>query len=170
MISTVEYAMQRIFVRGENRSMKKALVGIVLLVLLLCGCTGKEITAAEDEIAVVVDISGVTDDVYRADIEYFLDEEWMGGMAMGHADGTVYKEPDTVFRFTSECFPENADLSNFSFHIVLSYDKDGIEGLFSESARISPSNPCEPFAAEYGNIYRYSVTGSYTDGLVLGRE
>ena len=150
--------------------MKKLFVGIALLILLLHGCSESEITAAEDEIAVIVDISGVTEDVYRADIEYFLDGDLMGGQAVSHADQTVLKDRNLVFRLTTEEFPEGSGLSDFSFHIVLSFDKAGIEGLFSESARMSPSNPCEPFSAEYGNAYRYTVAGNYSDGLVLERE
>ena len=149
--------------------MKKLFFGIALFLLIFRGCADSEITAAEDEIAVIVDISAVTEDVYRADIEYFLDGDLMGGQAVSYADQTALKDRSLVFRLTPEEFPEGAALSDLSFHIVLSFDQDGIEGLFSDSARMSPSNPCEPFKAEYGNAYRYTVTGNYMDGLVLER-
>ena len=146
---------------------RKILVGITLFLLTLCGCITKEITAAEDEVVIAVDIGGIEEDVYRVDLEYFLDEELMGGMAMSYADQTALRDRNIVFRLTPAEFPENASLSDFSFHVVLSFDQDGIEGLFSESGRISSTNPCEAFAADYGEIYRFTVAGSYVDGLVL---
>lgn len=148
--------------------MKRYLIALfILLLLLIAGCSHEEagIKANDDEIVIAVNREAITEDIYRVDIEYYLDDDLMGGMATGNADQTVYKE-NPVFRLTAHEFPEGADLDNFSFHIVISFDKGGID-TFSSSGRILSTNISDHFKVEYGKVYRFNITGNFEDGLEL---
>ncbi len=150
--------------------MKKSLAVLLAAAILLCtGCLPgmrSELTAAEDEIVIAVDISGVEDPVYRVDMSCFLGGDLMSGAAVSAADGTEFEGP-AVFRLTPEEFPENASLEGFSFRIVLCFDTQGLYELFTDSENVLASNECAAFTPEYGGVYWFTVTGSFGSGLAL---
>ena len=147
----------------------KRLFIVLFSLIFLSGCSfaapKQEISANDDEIVLFLNLDGIAEDIYRVDIEYYLDNDLMGGLATGNADETPYYG-NPAFRLTPAEFPEGADLDNFSFHVVVSFDKGGTE-TFSTSERILSTNISENFNAEYGNVYRFCVSGSFADGLKL---
>ncbi|MBR2546080.1 MAG: hypothetical protein IKE93_07945 [Erysipelotrichaceae bacterium] len=148
--------------------MKKKLLAIsVLLILALtAGCQNSEVQPDENEIRLAVDISEIEEPVYRADMEYMLSSELMGGMAVSDVRTNPLKE-QIVFSLDENCFPEGSKAENFSFYVVLSGDKNGINELFSSAEKINNSNECEVFNPQYGEVYYYLLTGNFTDGFEL---
>jgi len=146
--------------------MRKVLIGLLAALLLLAGCSRPEITANADEIVVALNLSDITDDIYSAAISYYLDDELIGSAACAHADETPYNEPKAVFSLTPLDLPEGADLDKFSFHASVSFEKDGTGDVSAAEKTLSTDN-CKPFEAAYGNIYRFILTGSRTEGLEL---
>lgn len=116
------------------------------------GCTGKPLTANEDEIILSVDFSGVSQDVVRLDMTYSLNGELMGGQGTCYPDGTAMKGP-AFFHLDTACFPENSSLEDFSFYVVLCGDDNGLTELFSSAETMNHSNECEAFTPQYGNVY-----------------
>ena len=148
--------------------MKKTVIILFALLTIMCvtGCSKKELKVADDEIGLAVDISGIADPVYRADIEYMLKGELMGGLATSHTDESVMKE-QIVFTLDKHSFPEDSPTKDFTFFVVLSGDKKGIKDLFSSAEKLNHSNECEVFEPQYGTIYYFTVSGNYEDGFVL---
>ena len=151
--------------------LRLAIVIFILLTALAAGAAcsrtanRQEIKANGDEIVIALNLEGITEDIYRVDLEYYLDDDLMGGMATGHADETPYRE-DAVFRLTPTEFPEGANMDSFSFHVVVSFEKGGVD-VFSSAGKVLSTNVCDAFRAEYGNVYRFRVAGSFADGLKL---
>lgn len=148
--------------------MKKVLLVIFVLLALIstAGCQSSEVKPDENEIKLVVDISGIEEKVYRADMEYMLESELMGGLAVSNVR-TSPLEKQVVFSLDKNCFPEGSTAENFSFYVVLSGDKKGINDLFSQAEIMNHSNECEVFDPQYGSVYYYTVTGNFTDGFEL---
>lgn len=151
------------------RRMRFLLIGLLVLLSMLSGCAVKEPVPADDQIIIAVDISEIKDPVYRLDIEYFLDDELMGGLAVSHADTSRFKGP-AYFGFIPENFPEEALLDNFSFQITVCGDKNGINDLFSSSEIIATTERSKQFPVKYGNLYHYKITGSFEKGFTLTAE
>ena len=149
--------------------MRKLFLIMIVAILALTGCVKEEVAANDDEIKVVIDISEVKDDIYRLDLSYFLDGELMGGQAVSHTDTSRLKGT-YAFTLINNDFPENADLSGFSFQITVSGDKEGINDLFSSADLMKTTDPSESFAVSYGNIYRYKLSGSFKEGFSLKKQ
>ena len=66
--------------------MKKVLlvIFVIFAIVSTAGCQSSEVKPDEDEIKLVVDISGIEEKVYRADMEYMLESELMGGLAVSN--------------------------------------------------------------------------------------
>ena len=99
-----------------------AALAFALLLAVLCGC-GKErpVTANADEFVICVRLQ-TEDAVMCAAADYFINGEFLGGLAMNHADGTALERDETmVFRFAKEQFPPGTkDFKGFSFLVKLS--------------------------------------------------
>ncbi|MBQ3385567.1 MAG: hypothetical protein IJG59_10225 [Erysipelotrichaceae bacterium] len=148
--------------------MKKILLVILVLLAIIftAGCQSSEVKPDENEIKLVVDISSIEETVYRADMQYMLESELMGGLAVSNVR-TSPLEKQIVFSLDKNCFPEGSTAENFSFYVVLSGDKKGINELFSQAEIINHSDECEVFNPQYGKVYYYTVTGNFTDGFEL---
>ena len=149
--------------------MKKVIFLLVILAMVLSGCSSGEISAKEDEFVLDIRLDGITEDLYRVGISYFLAGDLMGGLATGYADQTPYREKAAAFRITPADLPEGRAPERFSFQVTVSFDRGGT-GTFSSAEKIITSNTSEQFDAEYGNVYSFSLTGSYSDGLYLKAE
>ena len=131
----------------------------------LAGCKA-QLEPQPDAAIISVDLSALTEPVYRVDIEYFLKGELMGGMACCHADETPMTGP-AHFALTEMEFPAGSTREDLTFYLVFSGDTAGIKEQFSEAEMIAHTNESSAFTAEFGKIYAYSVTGSYADGFTL---
>ena len=149
--------------------MRKLFLIMIVIIMALTGCAREEITVREDEIKIAVDISEVEDDIYRLDLSYFLDGELMGGQAVSHTDTSRLKGT-YAFTLINNDFPENADLSGFSFQITVSGDKEGINDLFSSADLMKTTDPSETFTVSYGNFYSYKLSGSFKEGFFLKKQ
>jgi hypothetical protein len=108
----------------------------------------------------------MSEDVYRMDMEYFLNDDLMGGQAVSAVDESPL-DAVMAFRLEPRDFPEGSSLEDFSFHMVLCFDQVDLQEMFTSSENILATNPCEPFTPEYGKVYYYTVTGSFAEGLIL---
>ena len=146
--------------------MKKTIISLLIvsaMFITLTGCRKTEIHPAEDEIVIALDISDVSDTIYAADIGYSLDGKLVGSMGCCNADGSPLKD---IIRFSLEenVFPENSDTEHLSFNVMLYGDKDGAS---SSSGKIKKTAESITFSPSYGNIYGYSITGSFAEGFAL---
>ena len=147
-----------------------AAAAVLLLLAALCGC-GKErpVTANADEFVICIRLQ-TQEAVMCAGLDYYINGEFLGGQVMNHADGSAL-EPDKeiVFRFSAEWFPpETKDFNGFSFAVKLSAEPPAadIEDV-ANSVGFSETALCAPFTLEYGNVYRFTVSGSFADGFVF---
>lgn len=153
--------------------MKRILFIALVAALALCffGCAKENpVTAAPDEI--VLDITLQTDDtVYTAGIDYFMDGTFLGGMAANHADNSPLSPGERhVFRLGPEQFPAGTeDLRGFGFLVKLSADPDPQADVqaIADSVGFTETNGIDPFGAAFGNVYRFTVTGSFESGFRL---
>ncbi len=153
--------------------MKRIFFSVLIAALALCffGCAKDEpVTAAPDEI--VLDILLQTNDtVYTAGIDYFIDGTFLGGQAMNHADNTALSNPKhCFFRLGPDAFPTGTvDLRGFGFLMKLSADPDPQADVqaIADSVGFTETNEIAPFGAAFGNVYRFTVTGSFENGFRL---
>lgn len=149
--------------------MRKILIFIISAVMLLSlgGCQKSERYASPDEILICIDISSVKDTVYRADMEYFLNGELMGGQACSNANESPLAKSSIYFSLSENDFHEGSTREGFTFRITLFGGKEGINELFSTSDISGISNSCAAFTPRFGVKYMYTVTGSYESGFTL---
>ncbi|MBQ1505682.1 MAG: hypothetical protein IIZ48_02820 [Erysipelotrichales bacterium] len=149
--------------------MKKLLAGLLILMCVLAGCDqGTPIDPAE-YVNLEIDLTGIENEFYTAAIEYYLNGELMGGLETGNADGTPYTDDTAVFRLDEKCFPEGADLKNFSFMVMLFDTPGNGRDISSVAYHIdsADTNICDPFDAAYGGVYRFRAEGNKTEGYTL---
>ena len=147
----------------------KKLLAILLslcIILLFPACSDKKLTAGPDEIVIHIDFSEVDRPIFRIVMAYFLDSDLMGGQACSHADMTELRK-SANFILEKQDFPEESSLEDFSFHLVFCCDKEGIDGLFADTDKLTPTNECSAFTPEYGSVYYFKVTGTLETGLTL---
>lgn len=153
-------------------SLRKVITVMMCIGILfsMTGCFKQEhIEADSSEAVITVDIDAVEDKIYRLDLVYFLEDELMGGQAVSYVDESPLKGTQ-VFRLTGEDFPEGSLREGFSFYIVVSGDKNGINELISSAEIIGNTNYSDTFTAVYGCLYAYSIKGSFEKGFTLERN
>ena len=144
--------------------MKKIVLMFIVLVLLLGGCSNDtKDEVAEDEVIIkfVFDTDVV---IYGIHIEYYLEENPMGGKYYNPADGSPFEKGEDIWvRFyQSTDFPEDADLSLFNFELY----------TFPEEAQIIAGETGEDevlikalsLVVEYGKAYTFSIIDN--DGVL----
>ena len=148
--------------------MKKAIILLLLALVMITGCSvHDEISAREDEVAIGVDISEISEDIYRLDMNYYLDGELMGGLAVSAVNQKPLRKEPYAFYLDRNSFPEDVDLSRFSFDIRVQGDDTTLNEMFSESEHAANTGKSEIFAVEYGKVYNYIITGSFEEGFKL---
>ncbi len=152
---------------------KRILTAALLLPALLaalCGC-GKQtqVSANADEFVVCVRLD-TEDAAICAALDYYISGTFLGGLAMNHADGSALEQDeDIVFRFSADQFPPGTENFNgFSFLIKLSAQPPAayVEDI-ANSVGYTETAQCAPFTPAYGNVYAYTVSGSFAEGFTL---
>ena len=152
--------------------MKKIGVLLVLIgILFSCSaCAEKERAAKENEILLEIDLSEIQDAFYTMGIEYALDNQFMGAQETGYADGAAYKEKNVCFTLVrGEELPNDRAPEALSFVFMISNVPGGSGGIneLANRENMAWAEPCDPFDAEYGNIYRFRATGSFEKGFTI---
>lgn len=148
--------------------MKKIFLTIMIITTALmaftgCGRTDIIAAASRDEIVILLDISDISEPVYTAEIEYSLNGKTVGDMGCCNANGTPLIKY-VRFVLTENELSENAVTDNFSFNVTMYADKDDHS---ESSVKTQKTADCIAFKASYGNIYRFTVSGSFEDGFTL---
>ena len=146
------------------------LITCILTVLVISGCHRERIIEVDrSEIVIYLNIDPVEDVIYRLDLVYFLEEEFMGGVAVSHADQSPLEGP-VYFRLDHDSFPEGSLREDFKFYIVVSGDRNGINDTFSSAEIMDHSNDSDVFTPQYGALYAYRLKGSFEEGFTLERN
>ena len=146
------------------------LITCILTIIALSGCDRQKIIEVDrSEFVIYLDIDSIEDDVYRLDLVYFLEEEFMGGVAVSHADQSPLEGP-VYFHLDHDSFPEGSSREDFKFYIVVSGDRNGINDTFSSAEIMDHSNDSDVFNPQYGSLYAYRLKGSFEEGFTLERN
>ena len=124
--------------------MKKVCALILMLTLMLaavsgCGKTDIITTASPEEIVLLLDISGISEPVYAAEIEYSLNGKTIGDYGCCNANGSALRKY-VRFALTEDELPENTAAENLSFNVMLYGDKESLNGGSSSAGKINKTN------------------------------
>ena len=154
--------------------MKREIMTVICILLIgaaalfLNSCAQRELTAAEDEIVIAVTVNS-KDSVFQTGLEYWADGAFCGGMACANADGSRQKDgEERVFRFDPSCFRGGILPSEMTVAVMLSDSHEHLD-IQSLAERAGFCEPCEygPFPVEAGTVYRFHMSGSFSDGFDL---
>ena len=152
------------------RSIALLLLILSFSVMLSC-CAGRGPSAGPDEIILSVGFE-TEDDVYQVAVEYWAGDTFCGGTASSHADGSRYGRNETAsFIFDPSMFPDGRlpEKMSVSFMLADSLEHMDIESL---AGRVGFCDPCDygPFDVLPGTVYRFVLSGSFSEGFRLSAE
>ena len=134
----------------------KRLMPLLMVVLLLCGCSGG-VKIEANETTFLIGLRNNCDcEIYKVHHEYYIGDKPIGGGYACNADGSAIRSGDVLVKdFISADFPEGADLSEFHIEVFV------VDGAGKEY----PCGEVLSLDAAYGNVYEIIITGNYESGF-----
>ena len=142
--------------------MKKLAMAVAAIMMVLC-LSACDYQPAEGPSFSLDVVNNCQSDIYGLHYEYYLDGQPIGGAIVRVANTAMIPLPSgntTVLTFTPADFPTGADLSTFQLELFVVME-DNIEIAVS---------PLLELAAQYGQQYQFTLSGSNADGFAISYQ